>query len=438
MGEMVPSSGVADMGGCPFNPDGKRSLADLNFTDPAIQARPAGFYRLLREGAPVHYDESLGMYLVSRYQDVDIVLRDAVTFSQERGYYKQWAYGYLDELKDILVRNAGGFIPDVVNIDPPRHRRARRLTEQAFTRRRIKLLEPGFEALVGQMIDKLADRGEADGLKDLALPMSISFIIEKLKVPDLDFETIRRWANAYNAQYSLMQTRVQFLANATQICELQNYVIALVRKRQAERDEDMLSDVIDARIDDANPALSFEELVAMGRAMLIGAHDSISTALTNLLFKVATDPEIAARFYESADNDARMGRFVEELLRLEPPVRALSRITTKEVELGGQRLPEGAHLLVLYASANDDENVFSCPRNFDMDRPNLARHLSFGAGAHLCLGITLARMELRIAGMQIAKRLKDIRLAIPVEEIRYVPTVATLTMERLPLIFSRR
>ncbi len=435
---MLPSDAVRGMSGCPFNPDVNPSLSDLKFTDPAIQARPSGFYRALREGAPVHYDQSLGMYLVSRYQDVDVVLRDAVTFSQERGYYKQWAHGYLEELKSILERDAGGFIPDVVNIDPPRHRRARRLTEQAFTRRRIKLLEPGFEALVGEMIDKLAGRGEVDGLKDLALPMSIRFIIEKLKVPDLDFETIRRWANAYNAQYSLMQTRAQFLANASQICELQNYVIALVRKRQERRDEDMLSDVIDARIDDDNSALSFEELVATGRAMLIGAHDSISTALTNLLFKVATDPEIAARFYESANHEARMGRFVEELLRLEPPVRALSRMTMKEVELGGKLLPEGAHLLVLYASANDDEAVFSCPRNFDMDRPNLAKHLSFGAGAHLCLGITLARMELRIAAMQIAKRLKDIRLAIPVEEIRYVPTVATLTMERLPLIFSRR
>jgi cytochrome P450 len=435
---MSPNETVSETSACPYKPEANPSLSNLNFTDLAVQAHPNGFYRALREGDPIHYDEALGMYLVSRYKEVDVVLRDPITFSQERGYYKQWAYGYLEELKAILERDGGGFIPDVVNIDPPRHRRARRLTEQAFSRRRIKLLEPEFEALVGEMIDKLAEKGDADGLADIALPMSISFIIKKLKVSDLDSETIRRWANAYNAQYSLMQTREQFLENAHKICELQNYVIALVRKRQDRRDEDMLSDVIDARIDDENPALSFHELVATGRAMLIGAHDSISTALTNMLFKVATDPAIAARFYEAADDDARMGRFVEEILRLEPPVRALSRTTTKEVELGGTLLPEGAHLLVLYASANDDESVFSCPRTFDMDRPNLAKQLSFGAGAHLCLGIALARMELRIAGMQIAKRLKDIRLAIPVEEIRYMPTVATLTMQRLPLKFSRR
>jgi cytochrome P450 len=411
---------------------------DKSFVDLAVQAHPNPYYRALREQDPVRYEESLGMYLVSRYHDVDAVLRDAVTFSQERGYYKQWAYGYLDELKSILRRDGGGFFPDVVNIDPPGHGRARRLTEQAFSKRRMKLLEPEFEALVAELIDTLAEKGEADGLNDFALPMSISFIIKKLKIPELAPEKIKRWSNAYTAQYSLMQTREQFLENAKQICELQNFVIALVRRRQAKRDEDLLSDLIDARIEDENPALGFEELVAAARAMLIGAHESVSTAVTNLLFKVATDEAIAARFYESADNDLRMGRFVEELLRLEPPVRALSRMTTKEVELGGRLLPEGAHLLVLYASANDDEAVFGCPRAFDMDRSNLGRHMSFGSGAHRCLGISLARMELQVAGTQVARRLKDIRLAIPTEEIRFVPTVATLTMERLPLTFSWR
>jgi cytochrome P450 len=425
---------AAATGGCPFK---HGELLNRPFIDMGVQTKPNSYYHALREEAPVRYDENLGMYLVSRYQDIDVVLRDPVTYSQERGYYKQYAYGYLDELKEILARDGGGFFPDVVNIDPPRHRRARKLTEKAFTKRRMKMLEPEFEEQVGAMIDKFAARGEVDGLNELALPMSISFIQAQLKVDDIDVETIRRWGNSYNAQYSLMQTREQFDYNAKQICDLQNYVIALVKKRQAQRDEDMLSDLIDARIEDENPMLSFGELVAAARAMLIGAHDSISTALTNMLLKIATVPEIAKRFYEAADDD-RMKHFVEEMLRLEPPVRALSRMTTKPVELGGVKLPEDAHLLVLYASANDDEAVFKCPRDFDMDRENLGKHLSFGAGAHLCLGIELARMELRVAGRQIAKRLKDIKLAIKPEEISYLPTVATLTVERLPLTFSRR
>jgi cytochrome P450 len=412
------------------------SLESSTFTDPAIQERPNRFYRALRERDPVHFDEKLGMYLVSRHEDLDAVFRDPVTYSQEKGYYSQMAYGYLDELKAILERDGGGFFPDVVNVDPPRHARARLLTQQAFTARRMKALEPEFEALVDRLIDGFIDQGAMDGLHDLALPMAIGFAKNQLKVPELDQDTIRRWGAAYLAQFSLLESREQMVAAAKDLCELQNYLIALVKRRIEEPGEDMLSDLIRARTEGENPQLSFAELVATARAILINTHDSVSTALINILFKVATEPAIAAEFYGSADDDKRMARVVEELLRLEPPVRAMSRMTTRPVELGGKQLPEGAHLLLLFASGNDDDAVFDHARRFDIARPNLVRSMTFGAGVHLCLGISLARMQLRVAASKAAQRLKNLRLAIPVEDIRYVPNVALLTMQRLPLTFA--
>jgi cytochrome P450 len=413
------------------------SLEDCTFTDPAIQERPNSFYRALREQDPVHFDPKLGMYLVSRHEDLDAVFRDPVTFSQELGYYSQMAYGYLDELKAILERDGGGFFPDVVNIDPPRHARARQLTQQAFTARRMKALEPEVEALVDGLIDRFVDRGAMDGLHDLALPMAIGFAKNQLKVPDLEQDTIRRWGAAYLAQFSLLESREQMVAAAEELCALQNYLIALVRRRMEQPGEDMLSDLVQARIDDENPQLSFAELVATARAILINTHDSVSTALINILFKVATDPAIAAEFYAAADDDKRMTRFVEELLRLEPPVRAMSRMTTRPVALGGKELPKDAHLLLLFASGNDDAAVFERPRAFDLERPNLSRSLSFGSGAHLCLGISLARMQLRVAARKAAQRLRDLQLAVPVADIRYVPNVALLAMESLPLTFAK-
>src|SRR3546814_9333976 len=98
-----------------------------------------------------------------------------------------------------------------------------------------------------------------------------------------------------------------------------------------------------------------EEIVATARALLINTHDSLSTAFSTILFKVATEPDIAKQFYESADSEVQMSRLIEEILRIEPPVRALSRVTTKAVTVGGTDLPEGAHLLILFASGNDDE-----------------------------------------------------------------------------------
>lgn len=417
---------------------GDVSLENCTFTDPAIQERPNSFYRALRQQDPVHFDEKLGMYLVSRHEDLDAVFRDPVTFSQEQGYYSQMAHGYLDELKAILERDGGGFFPDVVNVDPPRHARARLLTRQAFTAQRMKALEPAFEALVDGLIDNFIARGEVEALHDLALPMAIEFSKSQLNVPELERDTIRRWGAAYLAQFSLLESREQMVAAARELCVLQNYLIDLVKRRMADPGDDMLSDLIAARIDDENPRLSFGELVASARAILINTHDSVSTALINILFKVATEPAIAAEFYASAEDDKRMGRFVEELLRLEPPVRAMSRMTTRAVELGGKELSKGAHMLMLFASGNDDDAVFASPRTFDMERENLNRSLTFGAGVHLCLGISLARMQLRVAAKKVAQRLQDISLAIPVEDIRYVPNVALLTMECVPLKFCRR
>lgn len=421
--------------GCPVSDE--LDLARHTFMERAIQERPNRFYRTLRQNDPVHYDEQLGMYLVSRHQDLETVFRDPVTFSQERGYYKQMARGYFEELKSILVRDGGGFFPDVANIDPPRHTRVRRLLQHAFTARRMKSLEPEFEALVDARIDSFIELGRVDGLNDLAIPTAIGFSTQQLKVVDLEMATIRRWGAAYLSQFSLMQGREQMLGIARELCDLQRYLIQLVRRRVEHRHDDMLSDLIDARIEDERPGLDFEELVATARAILINTHDSVSTAMSNILLKVATDPVIAERFYASAADERLMSRFVEELLRLEPPVRALSRITTKPITLGGVQLPEGAHLLVLFASGNDDEAVFRCPREFDMNRPNLVRSLTFGSGVHLCLGISLARMQLRVTATRVAKRMRSLCLAVPLEEIRYLPNVALLTVEQLPLEFVR-
>lgn len=422
---------------CPVGLDRLDSLDGVSFLDPDIQVDPFAYYRTLRYEAPVHFEKDLGMYLVSRHEDLEVVLRDPVVFSQELGYYKQMASGHLEAMKEILEREGGGFFPDVANIDPPRHTRVRRLLSQAFSRKRMKSLEPQFQQIVDRLIDGFAGRdpAEVDGLHDLALPMAIAFSMQQLQVDDLDMATIKRWGSAYLSQFSLTNTREEMLSAAHELAEMQNYLIALVRRRMAEPEDDMLSDIITARVPDEEP-LSFEELVATARALLINTHDSMSTAFTNILFQVATNPDIAGPFYEAAEDDGRMGRLVEELLRLEPPVRALSRVTTEPVTLGGEDLPEGAHLLILFASANDDESVFGCPREFDPSRNNIRKSMTFGAGVHLCLGVSLARMQLLVAARQTARRLKDLALTIPPEDIRYLPNAALLAMERLPLSFT--
>ncbi len=118
----------------------------------------------------------------------------------------------------------------------------------------------------------------------------------------------------------------------------------------------MISDLVHARLDDeANPTLSFGETVGLCRALLIAGNETTATALTAMFFILATQPDVAGQLSENVDDDRFVTRFVEEVLRIDPPVRGITRMTTQEVEVGGVLLPAGAHLLLLYASANDDE-----------------------------------------------------------------------------------
>ncbi len=236
-----------------------------------------------------------------------------------------------------------------------------------------------------------------------------------------------------------MQSREEMLRHAEEICDLQNFLIAEIRDREANPTEDMISDLVHARTDDAEgPTLSFAEVVSLVRAIMIAGNETTATAMANLVYILATQPRVVDLLQESVDDDRLMSRFVEELLRVEPPVRALSRMTKKDVDIGGTRVPSGAHLLLVYASGNDDASVFPDPREFDMTRPNLGRHVSFGGGPHRCIGLSLARMEVRVAARELIRRLGDIRLAIAPEEIRYLPTVATHSIDSLPFTFVRR
>ncbi len=413
-------------------------IAEGTLLDPFVHKHPRRFYAAMRRLDPVHYDKSIDMYLISRWEDIQAIQRDPLTFSVNKGYHEQQAKGFAEEFQQILREKGGGYFPDAIMSDPPYHTRVRKLMENAFTAHRVKELEPRIEAVVGGLIDEIADRGSMNAVTDFAQPLTIRIICEQLGLDWSIKDKIARWSTAVTAQIGRMQDRAEMLEHAAQICELQHHIIAAMREWQAQPREDMISDIVHAKEGDGEGSvLTFEEAVSLVRALLIAGNETTATALSNLVFILATQPEVLAKLQQSADDDKLMNRFVEELLRIEPPVRGLSRMTTRDVELGGKLLPQGAHLLLMYASANDEPEVFPEPRKFDMDRTNIMKHVSFGGGVHKCVGIALARMEIKVAARQLVRRLGNFRLAIDENAIAFLPTVATRTMESLPVTFER-
>lgn len=408
--------------------------------NPLIRNNPFPFYEALREQRPVYSDPGLDLYLVTRYDDANTVLRDTETYSLEHGYQDRYANGHVEEFAEIMNREGGGFIRDLA-IDPPAHTRLRRLTEQAFTAHRVKALEIRIGQIAADLIEKLAACGHADGMQEIAIPLTARIICEQMgfDFSEVGAEKIALWTKAVLAQIGRMQTREEMLENARIMCNLQHYVIAKIREREAAPGEDLVSDLVHARLpDDSGAALSFEEQVATVRGLLIAGNDTTAAAIGNLLLVLASEPELAERLYPRIDDDRVMSRFVEEILRLRPPVHGLFRTAMREAELGGTRIPAMSQICVMFASANYDEAKFPNARVLDMDRPNVGANLTFGAGIHRCAGAALARMEIRVAAREVIRRLAVLRLAVPARELAFLPTLATHTLERLPLIFDRR
>ena len=406
--------------------------------DPLIRNDPFPFYRALRQHQPVYYDPGLDVWLVTRYEDAMQVLSDPLLFSLEHGYQDRYANGYVDELAAIMDREGGGFIRDLA-IDPPAHTRLRRLTEKAFTAHRVKTIEPRMRQIAAELIEPLAARGTGDGMKDIGAPLTAHIICDQLgfDYAEVGVERIARWTTAIIAQIGRMQSRDEMLANAREMCDLQNYIIEHIREREARPREDMISDLVTAR-DESGEMLTFAEKVATVRAFLIAGNDTTAAAIANLLFILATQEDLAEELYPQIDDDRVMNRFVEEVLRIQPPVHGLFRTAMQDVEIGGTKVPAMSQLCVLFASANDDESKFAHPRDLDLERRNVGNHLSFGAGIHRCIGAALARLEIKVAAQEIIRRLADIRLTIEPSEITYLPTLATQTVDRLPLTFRRR
>lgn len=426
-------------GSCPF----AKGLGGATLADPEIQADPYAFFQAMRTQDPVYYDAKINMYLVSRFDDVETVLRDDKVYSCEQGYVEQYSKGFFDEFKAILIKEGGGFFKDAIMTDPPVHTRVRKLLAKGFTAHRVATLEPRITALVVELVEEILNKAKTgnaiDVVTEFAVPLTSAIICEQLGLglSRKDSHKVQGWSNAVVAQIGNMQNREQMQRNARQICELQNHIIACMRARENDPREDIISDLVHARTEDGDK-FTFEEAVSLIRAILIAGNETTAIALTNLFFILATREEIGKLLREAVDEGRLLTRFVEELLRFDPPTRGLMRMTTCETVLGGVPLPKGAHLLVLYGSACDDETQFPRPRDFDLSRKNLNRHLAFGAGTHHCIGAPMARMEIRVAAKEVVHRIADIKLTIPTDEVRYVPTVISHAIARLPVTLTRR
>ncbi|MGH2458822.1 MAG: cytochrome P450 [Chloroflexota bacterium] len=355
-------------------------------------------YRKARDTEPVARDPKTGIWNVFRYQDVATVLADHRTFSSD----------FREVLPNLATFGEG----NIVAMDPPRHHQLRGLVSQAFTPRAIARLEARVEELTEELLDRTVDRAEVELVAELAYPLPVTVIAELLGVPAADRPRFKVWADALLEPGDANPNDAVAMKKATdQIRNFHEYLGDHVADRRIRSRADLLGDLVTAEVD--GQRLSDPEIVGFATILLLAGHVTTTALLGNAVLCLDEHPDAQATL--RAD-PAAIPMAIEEVLRYRSPVAQTTRVTTAEVELGGQLIPARQLLNLWLLSANHDECQFDRPDEFLIGRhPN--PHLGFGKGIHFCIGAPLARLESRIALDALLGRYSRIRVdpAYPLE-----------------------
>jgi cytochrome P450 len=387
-----------------------------HFAGPHLE-NPYPFFERLRKEAPVTFNPVLGMWLVSRYDDITAVLNNPASFSSARPVFS--TDKLTPEARAIL--GPGPIIHDSLLImDPPAHTRVKRLVQKGFMPAKVARQEPNIRRYANALIDGFIHEGQVDLVKRFAYPLPVQVILGMVGVPQEDMEKVKRWStNLFGLMFAEIPSPAQ-PALARSVVEYRDYCTRLIEQRRRQPQDDLTSDLVHAEID--GEALTVPELISLiGSSLLAAGHETTTAQIALSAKNLLEQPE---RWRMLREDRALIPKAVEEILRLEGVAPGMVRTATQDVEVGGVLLPKGSRLLLLYGSANHDESFFKDPERFDLQRDN-AQHLNFGRGIHFCVGASLARLELRVALELLIERIPDMRL-VPGQDYGYRQEIVIL------------
>lgn len=366
-----------------------------------------------------------GIWTLTRYQDILAVLRDDLFSVDPRN---ATAFDELREQtgeEDSFIRNAAGRV--LLFTDPPDHTRLRTLVNKAFTPRTVERLRGHITELVDGILDDVAVRGEMDVIEDLAYPLPALVICELMGVPTSDRDMFRGWSGEV-APVLDPWTSKEILDNAVgTLAKFLFYFMDLVQKRREDPQDDLVSALLAA--EEQDDKLTDEQLFALCVLIFIAGHETTQNLIGNGLLALLRHPDELERLRE---NPRLTKDAVEELLRYDSPVQLTGRSPTTDVEISGVTIPKGEQLILLLGAGNRDPAVFDDPDRLDITRTKTSV-LSFGAGAHFCLGAGLARLEGAIVFDALLARFPNLELAI--DEPEYRETLTLRGLRSLPVRF---
>jgi cytochrome P450 len=375
-------------------------------SDPGFLEDPYPVLNRLRESARVFYDERRERWFVTRHEDVRACLRDKrlgrnfrhVIAPEEIGMPEldpRWSAFWATERWSLLW------------LEPPDHTRIRKLVAAAFTPRSVEALREPARELACELLEPLAAAGRMELLYDYAQPYSIAVICRLLGVPLDRHRDLLDWSHRMVKMYEFDVPEENAVAANQAAAEFQEYVRGLIAERRAQPRDDMVSALVEARVD--GERLSEDEIVSTVIVLLNAGHEASVNTLGNGMLAFARHPE---QWQRVVDGDVTPAVAGEEMIRYDPPLQLFERwVLTDDFALGDTAIPRGQKLALLFGSANRDPRVFERPDQFDAGRENAIQHIGFGGGIHVCIGAPLARVELEASVDALRRYWPDFELA---------------------------
>jgi cholest-4-en-3-one 26-monooxygenase len=361
---------------------------------------PHEAFALLRREAPVYWhdldtDKAPGFWAVTKHADVRAVSRDTETYSSE-------AMGTF--IADPTPEGLAAMRMTLLNMDPPRHNRYRRLVNRGFTPRMIRLLEEQIDQRAKEIVDNVCEKGEIDLVAEVSAEMPAQMICDMIGVPAADRAQIVEWTNTM-VGFDDPYWRNTPEAGEVAAAEIYAYCAQLAEERRTDPRDDILSLLVHAEVD--GERLSPEELNMFFVILAVAGNETTRNLITHSVQALIDHPEAVRRLAEQPE---LWDSATEEFLRWGSSIHNFRRTATRDTVLRGQEIAEGDKVVVYYYSANYDEEVFTDPLTFDVARdPN--DHLTFGGGGeHYCLGAGLARSEIKAMVRELVTRLPDLEV----------------------------